>query len=314
MKNLPHLDTLLATELQAVKHVGLLKKDIASAVDLLASVTGKIVVSGVGKSGYIGMKLAGTLASLGIPAFFLHPHEALHGDLGALSASDGLIAISMSGETKELLKIISHARSQGTPVVGITASKTSSLTKSSSLALVLKISGEGSPHNLAPMASSTATLVLGDMLATALSLRKGFDKQAFAKVHPGGSLGLKSTSVASLMIKKVPTVSVKDTAMEVVKTITKGKRGIVAVQEHTKLVGAITDGDIRRFLMKQISLESVSARQLMHGHPKTIAATVSLHDALAKMEAYKITSLFVVSKTNLLVGLIHLHQIAELNV
>jgi len=285
------------------------------AVDRLSQVEGKLIIAGVGKSGYIGMKIAATLTSLGVPTIFLHPSEALHGDLGIIAANDGLIAISHNGETEETLKIVRHAANHKLPIVAITGKPSSSLAKMSDVALVFKINGEGSPFNLAPMTSTTTTLVVGDLLATALSLKKGFTKKDFAVFHPAGVLGLQLKKVEEFMIKgnKLPVVKQDDILATALKKIANRKLGITAVINKVgKLVGVIADGDVRRFLLsgRQLSQKSKAA-DVMTKNPKTIQRKQSLHEALIKMEQCKITSLIVVNKTNKPEGLIHLRSVLE---
>lgn len=309
-------EIVLKNELLALGHLNsILNKDFIKAVNILErQPSGKIVVIGIGKSGHIGIKIASTMTSLGVPAIFLHPGEALHGDLGLMGLGDSLLAISYSGETKEVLKIAHHAKRHKIPVVSIAGNNRSSLAKISDIFLNIKIKEEGSPFNLAPMASAVATLALGDMLAAALSSKRGFTKKDFADFHPGGSLGLRLTKVQELVIsgKKLPIVKENDNFHNVLKTISNKKLGITAVVNKLgKLLGVISDGDIRRFFLSGKFSDKSLARDAMTSHPKTIGQDESLQSALSKMESHKITSLFVVSRFNVPVGIITMHDIIE---
>lgn len=305
----------LKNEIKAISSLNhILGKNFYKAVEILSKIKGKIIVSGIGKSGYIGMKMSSTLTSLGIPSVFLHPLEALHGDLGIVGREDALIAVSYSGETKEILKIVNHLKKHYIPVIAITGRRKSSLSKLSEVSLNFRIDSEGSPFNLAPMASVTATLVIGDLLAVALSSKRGFTQKEFADLHPGGSLGLQLSKVEELMTKgkNTPIVKIGFSLKEVLEEITKKRLGITAVvNKQGKLTGVITDGDIRRFLLTGKSSDNLRAKDLMTERPKTIDKSDSLQAALSKMELYKITSLFVVDRNKKPVGTIHMHSIIE---
>lgn len=305
----------LEKEIEAVSSVRkLLDNSFLKAVDLLDKIKGRVVVSGIGKSGQIGMKITSTFISLGVPAVYLNPAEAVHGDLGVIGPDDAVIAISASGETKELLRIIKHVhRHIQIPIVAITGASRCSLSNLSNVTLAFKIKEEGSPFGLAPMASATATLVIGDMLASALSTKKGFKEKDFAGFHPGGSLGLRLSKVKELLKRKsLPTVKTTEVFGRVLKTMSSDGRGIAAVvNKDEKLVGVITDGDIRRFLLSGKFSEKTLARDLMTIRPKTIGEDESLKAALVKMEKHKITSLFVNKGNNQLSGIIRMLDIIE---
>ncbi|MFA5841407.1 MAG: KpsF/GutQ family sugar-phosphate isomerase [Candidatus Paceibacterota bacterium] len=293
----------------------LLNRNFFKAVDILDNIKGKIVISGIGKSGHIGIKIASTLTSLGVPSVYLNPAEAIHGDLGLVSADDAILAISSSGETKELIRVIRHIEKQlGIPVVSITCNPKSSLVKVSEVSLVFRVREEGSPFNLAPMASTTASLVIGDLLATALSVKNGFSKKDFADFHPGGSLGLRLTKVRDLLKKgkPMPIVKESDSFGRVLKVMSDKKLGITAViDKKRKLVGVISDGDIRRFLLTGKFSDRSLARDAMSAGPKVIKEEESLEEALVKMESYKVTSLFVTGNHGNLLGIVTMHDIVE---
>lgn len=284
------------------------------AVDYIKRRKGKVIIIGIGKSAFIGMKIASTFNSLGIVSVFLSAVDALHGDLGIVELNDTVIAISNSGETKEILKIVNYLSRHKIPVISITGDSNSSLAKLSQFSIGFKIKEEGSPYNLAPMASATASLVIGDLLATSLSLERGFKKKKFVDFHPAGTLGLRLSSVKNLMLKgnKVPKIR-KDTSIsEVLKEITEKKFGITSVlDKKDRLVGVITDGDIRRFLMSGKFSYNSLAFQALTKNPKTIRENDTLQEALSRMERNKITALFVVDKKHRCIGMIHMHQIVE---
>lgn len=293
----------------------LLGKDFIKAVDLLSRVRGRIVVSGIGKSGQIGMKISSTMLSLGIPAVYLNPAEAVHGDLGVVGPDDAVVALSASGETKELMRVLKHVhRHVKIPIVAITWAPRSSLNTISDVALVFKVKEEGSPYNLAPMASAAATLAVGDMLAAALSAKKGFKERDFADFHPGGALGLRLAKVSELSKKRAPLPIVKkaDPFAKVLKVMSRGSLGVAAVVDaRGRLAGVVTDGDVRRFLLGKKSPAAAAARDLMTARPKTVGENESLEEALRKMEDHKITSLFVTGRGGRLAGVILMHDIVE---
>lgn len=286
--------------------------DIKRAAEIIAGRDGGIVVTGIGKSGFVAQKIAATLTSLGQRATFLHSVEAVHGDIGTLSAGDVLICLSFSGETKEVVKLTKYVKKHfGVSVVALTKSRHSSLGKLADVVVEVKINNEGSPNGIAPMASTTATLVLGDMLAAVL-MKDSFKDSHYAKLHPGGTLGLKLKKVKSLMRKDIPLVGEMDTFSEILKEINKKKLGATGVvDEKGKIVGVITDGDIRRLLMKKLDIKDVKAGDIMTRNPKHIQETDSLETTIAQMEKYKITHLFVINKSMKPVGVIHIHDIIE---
>lgn len=313
-KELKHL---LLSEIQALQGLDrILNKHFEDAVTLLSKINGKIIICGLGKSGHVGTRIASTMNSLGVPAVFIHPGDAFHGDIGLIKSDDAVIAISFSGETKELINIIKHLKQHNIPIIALTGKTNSKLTKLSDISLVFTIKEEGSPFNLAPMASVTATSVIGDLLATALSLKKDFNKKDFADVHPGGSLGLQLTKVNEIMLKNkdIPIVSINDSFIKATTEMTKKKLGIAGVIDvHKKLTGVITDGDIRRFLQSGKMRNDSLSKDAMTKNPKTIHYHESLQAAIVRMEQFKITAIFVTDHHGHLMGMINLHDIVERN-
>jgi arabinose-5-phosphate isomerase len=287
---------------------------VRQATEIIKKQQGDIIVTGIGKSGFIGQKIAATLTSLGQRASYLHSVEAAHGDIGMLSEGDTLLALSFSGESKEVVKITAYAKKHfEVPVIAFTRDKNSSLGKLADCCIEVKVDNEGSPDEMAPMASTTTTLVLGDMLAAMLT-GNDFKKDSFARFHPGGSLGLKLKKVKDLMRidKNLPIVKEVDIFSKVLKEIDSKKMGATGVVDSdNKLSGIITDGDIRRFFIHGKNIGQVQARDFMTKNPKHIKEIDSLEIALTKMEEYKITHLFAVNNQMKPVGVIHIHDIIE---
>ncbi|SNR61748.1 KpsF/GutQ family sugar-phosphate isomerase [Desulfurobacterium atlanticum] len=285
-------------------------ENFSKAVNLLLTTRGRVVLTGMGKSGLICKKIAATLSSTGTPAFFLHPADAIHGDLGMLKGDDTVIAISNSGETKEVLNIIPVIKSFGIPIIAITNDPTSSLAKLADISLYLGIEREACPLGLAPMTTTTATLALGDAIAAALMVEKGFKSEDFARYHPGGKLGIRLSKVKELMRKgeDVPVVSPETSIKDAIYEISSKKVGATLVVENGKLVGILTDGDLRRFFEKDGNIKA-PVRDAMTISPKTIEEEEFAEKAIEKMEKYKITVLPVVDQKGNLKGIIHLHDI-----
>ncbi len=308
---------VLAIEARAITNlIDRLDHRFAKAVDLLFHCQGKVVVSGMGKSGLIGTKIAATLASTGTPAFFLHPAEGIHGDLGMLARKDLLIAISNSGETDEVLKLLPSVKRLGVPVIALTGRPQSTLAKNSDVALDVSVSEEACPLGLAPTASTTATLALGDALAIALLQRRGFKEEDFAQFHPGGTLGRRLLlKVRDLMhqgeaIPRVPhTASLREAILE----MTSKKLGMTTVTESDgRLRGVITDGDLRRFLERGIDWTSSRAGDVASKNPKTITPDDLAARGVQIMERHSITALIVVGGENQeVVGVLHLHDLLK---
>ncbi|WP_457624274.1 KpsF/GutQ family sugar-phosphate isomerase [Persephonella sp.] len=288
-------------------------ENFQKAVELILSTEGKVIVTGMGKSGHIGQKIAATLASTGTPAFFLHPAEAIHGDLGMISKGDIILAISNSGETPELLAIIPTIKRWGHKIIAITNNKNSTLAKESDIHLFLNVKKEACPLNLAPTSSSTSTLALGDALAVALLELRGFTAEDFARFHPGGSLGRKLMKVEEIMHtgKELPVVQPETPLKETVIVMSeKGFGAAFVVDREDKLIGIITDGDLRRFIKKGGSIDKSNTSRAMTLNPKTATRDMLVVEALELMERYNITVLPVVEEGKP-VGLIHMHDILK---
>ena len=287
----------------------------ARAVDLVlrcGGSNGRVVVTGMGKSGLIAQKIAATLSSTGSPALFLHPAEALHGDLGVLMPGDVVIALSASGETEEILRLLPLLKRKGDALVSFCCTLGSTLAQASDVALDCSVAREACGLNLAPTASTTAMLALGDALAIAVSLRKGFRAEDFADLHPGGKLGLKLARVRDLMHAgdAVPTVALSTPMADVIYEMSSKKLGITTVQDEGQLRGVISDGDLRRLLEREGGAAlSRTAGEAMNAHPRTIAAEEFAATALAILEERKITSLVVVDADRKVEGVLHLHDL-----
>ncbi|MBI3808831.1 MAG: KpsF/GutQ family sugar-phosphate isomerase [Nitrospirae bacterium] len=285
------------------------------AVDLLYQCKGKVVVSGMGKSGLIGQKIAATMASTGTPSFFLHPAEGLHGDLGMLARRDVLIAISNSGETQEILQLLPFMERMGIPVVAIVGRMGSTLAKNSAVALDVSVAEEACPMGLAPTASTTATLAMGDALAVALLEKRGFKEQDFAQFHPGGTLGRRLlVKVRDVMHRGQDVPQVRETVLGSVAILEMSakKLGMTTVVDRASaLLGVITDGDLRRFLQQGGDFSKVSAGLLASRHPKLIGPDELAAKAVEMMERYSITTLVVVDNAKRIVGVVHLHDLLK---
>lgn len=288
----------------------------AEAVQVLGVIQGKVIVTGLGKSGHVGRKIASTLASTGTPSFFLHPSEALHGDLGMVSGKDAVVAIAFGGETTEVLEVAKHARRVGCKVVAITGKTDSSLATLAHFVLDGSISKEVCPLNLAPTASTAVALALGDALAMCLMTRRGFTSEDFAALHPGGSIGRRLSTVADhmrLVGSDLPAVTVDQDFHTVLEAVTRKNYGIVPVVDgQNHLMGAISDGDIRRSLLRKgADALKLTAKDMMSASPRTVQDNLIALEAFQIMEKYQITSLFVVSdeQTKTLQGIIRMHDL-----
>lgn len=275
---------------------------------------GRVVVTGMGKSGMIAQKIAATLSSTGTPALFLHPAEALHGDLGMIVRGDLVVALSASGETEEILRLLPVLKRMGDPLLSISCNPHATLAQASDVALDASIEAEACVLGLAPTASTTAMLALGDALAIAVSVRKGFCVEDFAALHPGGRLGKRLTRVADLMHAgdNLPRVSPTTPMKDVIYEMSRKGLGMTTVVEGERLVGLLSDGDLRRLLEREgvASLEKTAA-EVMNPHPLSIAATELAASALARMEEHRITSLVVLEDGGCLLGVVHLHDLWE---
>jgi arabinose-5-phosphate isomerase len=298
---------------------GPMAADVARAVELILCCAGRVVVTGMGKSGLIGRKLAATFASTGTPALYLHPAEALHGDLGMVMRGDLVVALSASGETIEILELLPTIKRLGVPLITLTGDclhprdgQCSSLAQAADVALDCSIHKEACSLGLAPTASTTTMLALGDALAVALSERRGFRAEDFADLHPGGKLGKRLARVSQLMHagEAVPHVATSTPMVEVIYEMSRKGLGVAAVTEDDKLIGIISDGDLRRLIEHRgKDALDLTAGQCMTPNPRTISPEAFAAQALDIMEQKKITSLMVVDEANRLQGVVHLHDL-----
>jgi arabinose-5-phosphate isomerase len=312
---------VLQIEAKAIEQLaGRIDEQFVQAVELILGCEGKVVVTGVGKSGIIGQKIASTLASTGTPAFFLHPTEGIHGDLGMLEKKDIVVAISNSGETDELSQILPLIKRYGNKLIALTGRGNSTLARAGDVVLDVSVAEEACPLGLAPTASTTATLAMGDALAVALLEKRGFKKEDFAIRHPGGKLGKRLLlKVCDLMHvgEELPMVY-EDTLMKgALMEITSKRLGVTGVMnKRHELVGVITDGDLRRALERHTDLLERTAGEVMTRNPKSIEADTLAAQAVQRMEEHSITSLFVFDKAGEKTprGVIHLHDLLKAGV
>ena len=305
---------VLEIEAKAVSDlIGRLDQRFVQAVDTILNCRGRVVVSGIGKSGHIARKIASTLASTGTPAFFVHPAEASHGDLGMVARDDVFIALSNSGESEELLAIIPLLKRQGAKLVAMTGKPQSTLAREADVHLYAGAEKEACPLNLAPTASTTAALALGDALAVALMQAKGFTRDEFAASHPGGTLGRKLlTHVRDVMRtgEDAPRVAHTATAMDGMLEVSRGRMGMTTVLDgHGRVIGIFTDGDLRRSLQKGVDLRSAPITDIMTRGPRTIGPDKLAAEAVEIMERYKINQLVVVDEDQKLLGALNMHDL-----
>src|SRR3974390_1114301 len=304
-----------ALEALAARLDGAMAADFDRAVEFIlrcGDANGRVIVTGMGKSGIIAQKIAATLSSTGSPALFLHPAEAVHGDLGVLMPGDVVIALSASGETEEILRLLATLKRKGDALISLCCNRNSTLAQASDVVLDCSVEREACGLNLAPTSSTTAMLALGDALAIAVSVRKGFRAEDFAELHPGGKLGKRLALVRDLMHSggDIPVVSPATPMTDVIYEMSSKKLGITTVLCDGKLCGVISDGDLRRLLEREggAALHK-TAEQAMHAHPRTIASTEFAAKALAILEERKITSLVVVDANSTVEGVLHLHDL-----
>ena len=304
----------IAMEIEAIQELqARIDADFAAACALIMACTGRVIVSGMGKSGHVGCKIAATLASTGTPAFFVHPGEASHGDLGMVTGQDILIAISNSGTSAELLTLMPVLKRMGTRIIAITGNPESALAQAAEVHLNIGVKTEACPLNLAPTSSTTVTLVMGDALAVALLEARGFTAEDFAFSHPGGALGRK-------LLLKVEDIMHKDTEVPLVRPNTPLTHALVEMTEkgfgmttvadgHGQLIGVFTDGDLRRHIDLGTDLSQAIIEDVMTKRPKTVSQSLLAAQALNLMEENKITAAIVSDDDNNVVGIIHLHDI-----
>ena len=287
--------------------IPLLTEDFSKAVDLIYNCKGRFIITGVGKSGHVGAKIAATLASTGTPSFFVNPLDAFHGDLGMFTSNDVVMAISNSGNTDELLRFIPLLLERNIPIIGMTGNPSSLLAQYSTCHLNINVKREADPLNLAPTSSTTATLAMGDALACALIEIRHFRPEDFAMFHPGGSLGKRLlTRVKDSMVStNLPVVSLNQKISETIIEISKTKQGIAVAIDNGKIAGVVTDGDVRRAMQnKQDVFFNLTVKEIMSCNPKVINENAKLSEAEKLMRQYNIHSLVVVNDSNELVGVI----------
>jgi arabinose-5-phosphate isomerase len=304
---------VLQTEAAAVLAlVDRVDEKFARAVELIRNCKGRVIVTGMGKSGIICRKIAATLASTGTPAFFLHPAEAVHGDLGVIQADDVVIAMSYSGETEELTRVLETLKRMGAPLIAITGGTTSTLAQAANVSLDCSVSEEACPMNLVPTASTTAALAMGDALAMTVLVEKGFKPEDFANLHPGGKLGKKLMRVEQLMSAgdALPVVQLHTAMRDVIYEMSRKGLGMTSVVEKDgRLAGIITDGDLRRKMATTPNIQDLSARDVMTPDPVAISHSTMAVEALAMMEQRKITSIVVIDGDRRVEGIVHLHDL-----
>jgi len=304
---------VLEIEIEAIRAVmDRLDAAFDECVDMLYALRGRIIVTGVGKSGIVGRKIAATLTSTGSPAIFVHPVEGLHGDVGIVSRDDALLAISNSGETTEITSLAATIRKRGSLIIALTGNSSSTLARMADLTLDCRVPREACPLNMAPTASTTATLSIGDGLAIALMVRRGFRKEDFLRHHPGGSLGERlNLKVRDIMLDRpsIPEVGRDASLREVIASINKRNLGFTLVTSGDDLLGIITDGDLRRALEYSDGIYEFRSLDLMTRNPLAIKADRTAAEALEIMERKLITALAVVDADGKLIGIIHLHDL-----
>lgn len=291
------------------------KKDLSfikNAVELILKLKGKLIITGVGKSGLIGSKIAATLASTGTSSFFLHPTEAMHGDLGMIGKDDGVLAISYSGESEELIKVLPHLKRFNIPIIAMAKTKSSTLGALSDVFIPLNVSKEACPINAAPTSSTTLTLALGDALAICLMRARNFKKEDFASFHPGGSLGKRLfIKVKDLARNDMPIINQNAKLKEAILAISEGKVGnVLLTDDNNKLVGILSDGDLRRALKdEKFNIESLAITYATKNPISITNSNMLAYDALLLIKKYKIQLLIIVDKTNKPIGMLHIHDL-----
>ena len=304
---------VLDIESAAIKNLkGTLNKSFVEACEACENCKGKIIVMGLGKSGHIADKIAATFASTGTPAFFIHPSEAIHGDLGMIDKEDVVLILSNSGETEEIVSLIPMIKRMGITIIALTGNKKSKLSNEASVHVYVEVKEEACPMNLAPTASTTAALAMGDAIAVALLEKKGFTKEDFAKSHPGGSLGRKLLlSLGDIMHKddEIPIVYETDKLASGLIEMSEKALGMTAVlNDNNELVGIFTDGDLRRTLENKIDIQSTYMKEVMKKDPYIMNEDTLAYNAVATLQEMKITSLLIV-KDKRLIGALNIHDL-----
>ncbi len=309
---------VIEIEAEAVRSLlNRLNGNIVQTLDILEACSrrnGRVILTGMGKSGLVARKIAATLSSTGTPSLFLHPTEAVHGDMGVVSPRDAALVISKSGRSGELELLLPAFRLLGIPVVGLLGDPKSPLAERCDVVVDVSVKEEACPFDLAPTASTTAALAMGDALAIALLERRGFTQEDFALLHPGGVLGRRLLLRIDSVMRtgdEIPMVSVDASLRQLIVEMTSKRLGATCVVDQGKLVGIITDGDLRRLLEREVDLSDITARDLMTPNPKTIRPNALATRAIHLMEQYSITQLIVTSETGELKGIVHLHDLLK---
>lgn len=301
------------TEALALKHLeASLGEDFVRAVDIILESKGKVIVTGMGKSGHVGCKIAATLASTGTPSFFLHPAEAFHGDLGMISKEDVVLALSYSGETDEILKLVPFVHDNGNRLIAMTGNAESSLSKNADVHLDVAVKQEACILQLAPTSSTTAQIALGDALAIALMKMRDFTSVDFARLHPGGSLGRRLLMKVGNVMRHgdLPVVGPDCSALDMIHTVSRGGLGLIVICDGDKILGIVTDGDIRRAMeSRQAEFFNIKAMDIATKRPKSISPDEKLIAAEKLMTRHKVNSLLVVDDAEKLVGIIQIYDI-----
>ncbi len=308
---------VIRIESEAVANlIGSIDDQFVKAVEMIYNSKGRVVLSGMGKSGLIARKIVATLNSTGTAAIYLHPTDALHGDLGMVRHDDVVILISKSGNTEEISNLIPMLKRLKVTLIAMSGNKDSRLGAECDIFLNISVKEEACPHDLAPTASTTATLVMGDALSVALLQKRGFTVEDFAYLHPGGSLGKRlSLEIKEIMIKgdKIPKVREDTPIKDVIFEITSKRLGTtIVVNEAGKLSGVITDGDLRRLLERTLEIKNLAAKDIMTRNPKVMKENYLASFALQQMENFKITSMIIINESNSPIGIIHLHDLINL--
>ncbi|MCT7911591.1 KpsF/GutQ family sugar-phosphate isomerase [Arcobacter lacus] len=308
-------NVLLTEAKELEKTANKISFDIEKAIDLIVNSKGKLIVTGVGKSGLVGAKIAATLASTGTSSFFLHPTEAMHGDLGMIGKDDIVLGISYSGESEELIQILPHLKRLNIPLIAMAKSENSTLAKYADVFINIAVDKEACPLDTAPTSSTTLTMAMGDALAVCLMKKRDFKKEDFASFHPGGSLGKKLFVKVDDLLKKdnLPTVSRETKLKDAIIVMSEGRVGnVIIVDENRTVYGVLSDGDLRRALMNENFSINCNVEDIATLNPKTLKNKDLLaSDALQIIENYKIQLLIVTDENNKLIGLLHIHDLIE---
>ena len=306
-------ETILLESAAIANLAKLLDENFEKAVNFILNSNGRVIVTGIGKSANIATKIVATFNSTGTPAIFMHAADAIHGDLGNVQENDVVICISKSGNTPEIKVLVPLIKNYGNKIIAITGNIDSFLGKNADFPLNTFVEKEACPNNLAPTTSTTAQLVMGDALAVCLQDLRGFTKKDFAKYHPGGALGKRLYLRVSDLIKnnQIPKVNASDSIAKVIIEISERRLGVTAVLENEKIVGIITDGDLRRMLSKTTDINHFTAKDIMGKNPKTIQENAMAIEALEKLESNNITQILVVDAQEKYIGIVHLHDLIK---